>query len=406
MQCRFCGSSELATFCDLGTSPLSNSFLASNGPDVVEKLYPLHAVVCSACFLVQLPEVESAAAIFSDYAYFSSYSQSWLDHARRHASAMAKRLSLSQDSLVVELASNDGYLLQYFKQLNVPVLGIEPAANVAAAAEAKGVPTLVDFFGRRLARSLCEQGRRPDLLIGNNVLAHVPNLNDFVAGIGILLKETGIVTMEFPHVLKLIQCNEFDTIYHEHFSYFSMLTVEQLFAKHGMEVFEVEELPTHGGSLRIFARHAAAGGARSASVEALIEREVRSGLKEMATYARFNGQARRSKRDFLRFLIEAKEAGKSIAAYGAAAKGNTLLNFCGVRTDFIDYVVDLSEHKQGKYLPGTRIPVFAPARISETKPDYLVVLCWNLADEVMRQMSGIRDWGGRFVLPIPHVTVL
>jgi hypothetical protein len=323
---------------------------------------------------------------------------------------MAPRLGLGAGSLVVELASNDGYLLQYFKELGIPVLGVEPAANVAKVAQAKGIPTVVRFFGAETARGMVAEGRAADLLLGNNVLAHVPDINDFTEGMRILLKPSGTITMEFPHLLRLIEGNQFDTIYHEHFSYLSLLAVERIFAAHGLEIFDVEELPTHGGSLRIFARHAGARTAESAAVSAAVAKvradERTAGLHGLEAYAAFGEKVKRTKRSLLRFLVDAKERGRTVAGYGAPAKGNTLLNYCGVRGDFLDYTVDLSPHKQGHFLPGTRIPIHAPGKIFETRPDYVLILPWNIREEVMEQMKGVRDWGGRFVVPIPEVAIL
>jgi SAM-dependent methyltransferase len=400
--CRFCGTTLRQSFADLGTSPLANSYV--NDPAASERFFPLHAYVCEECFLVQLPAAASAEEIFADdYAYFASYSSSWVDHARRYVETAVERFGLGAESSVVEIASNDGYLLQFFVERGIPALGVEPAANVARVAEERGIPTVVRFFGRALAEELRE--RRPaELLVANNVLAHVPDLNDFVAGIAALVAPEGVATLEFPHLLRLIEETEFDTIYHEHFSYFSFLTAERVFAAHGLELFDVEELPTHGGSLRIYARHA--GGEVGAAVAELRERELAAGLGDLALYASFEERVREAKRSLLEFLVEAKREGRSLAAYGAAAKGSTLLNYCGVRTDFVDYVVDRSPHKQGRLLPGTRIPIVAPERVAETRPDYLLVLAWNLVDEIAEQMAHVREWGCRFVTPLPRVRVL
>lgn len=406
--CRFCQAPLQQTFADLGMSPVSNAFLKPDQLNRKEPFYPLHAYVCGECMLVQLEQFESPEAIFNDeYAYFSSYSESWLKHARDYVEHMAGRFRYGKSSFVVEIASNDGYLLQYFVTKGIPVLGVEPSANVAEAARKKGVDTLVRFFGVETARQLAAEGRKADLLLGNNVLAHVPDLNDFVAGMKILLQPGGVITMEFPHLLRLMQGNQFDTIYHEHFSYFSFLTVQKVFARHGLALFDVQQLATHGGSLRIFARHDEdTAKAVTPAVEALLAEERAAGLDRLAAYADFAEKVRVTKRKLLAFLIEAKAAGKTIAAYGAPAKGNTLLNYCGVRSDFIDYTVDLSPHKQGMFLPGTHIPVYAPDRILQTRPDYLLILPWNLKQEIMQQMGAIRGWGGKFVLPIPEVTVL
>ena len=404
--CRFCGRSLQHTFANLGMSPLANSYIKPEQMNQVERFFPLHALVCDGCFLVQLQEFESPEAIFGDYAYFSSFSDSFLQHAKAYVEMAADRFKLNGKSQVVEIASNDGYLLQYFVQKGVPVLGIEPAANVAEVAMKRGIPSLVKFFGTRTALEMKQEGRQADLLVGNNVLAHVPNLNDFVAGIKIVLKAEGVVTMEFPHLVRLMEDGLFDTIYHEHFSYFSLLTVQQVFAKHGLVLFDVEEVPTHGGSLRIYGRHAEHDALRVGSrVTELKQREKALNLDRLEPYLKFSGRVTQAKRNLLKFLIDAKDAGKVIAAYGAPAKGNTLLNYCGIRTDFIDYTMDRSPHKQGQYLPGSHIPILAPDAAKETKPDYLLILAWNLKDEIMEQMRFIREWGGRFVVPLPDVTV-
>ena len=406
-QCRFCESPLSLSFADLGMSPLSNAYLKPEQLGKMEPFYPLHAWVCESCFLVQLEEFESPEHIFSDYAYFSSFSDSWLDHARRFTDQVTKRFALGASSFVVEIASNDGYLLQYFVSRGVPVLGIEPAANVAAEAERKGVPTLVKFFGTRTALDLKAAGKQVDLLIGNNVLAHVPGLNDFVAGMEILLKPGGVISMEFPHLLRLMEENQFDTIYHEHFSYFSFLAAERVFAKHGLTIFDVEEIPTHGGSLRIFARRVSNSALPVGNrVSALRRREQAAGLDRADTYRAFAEKVKATKRSLLRFLIDAREAGKRVAGYGAPAKGNTLLNYCGVCTDLLEYTVDRSPHKQGHFLPGTHIPVYAPDKIRETRPDYVLILPWNLKNEIVEQMADVRSWGGKFVVPIPQVRVL
>ncbi len=405
--CRFCRAPLSRSFADLGMSPLSNAYLKPEQLNKMERFYPLHAWVCESCFLVQLEQFESPEHIFSDYAYFSSYSDSWLKHAADYADQMIRRFGFNERSHVVEIASNDGYLLQYFVKRSVPVLGIEPAANVARAAEEKGVPTLVRFFGTGMAKELAAAGKQADLLLGNNVLAHVPDLNDFVRGIAVLLKPHGVITIEFPHLLRLMAENQFDTIYHEHFSYFSFLTAEKVFAAHGITLFDVEEIPTHGGSLRIFGRHANDGSKPVASrVGKLRRAELDAGLDRAETYTAFVEQIKATKRALLRFLVGAKEEGKRVTGYGAPAKGNTLLNYCGVRTDLLDYTVDLNPHKQGMFLPGTHIPVFHPDRIAETRPDYVLVLPWNLKDEIVEQMAHIRSWGGQFVVPIPKVRIL
>lgn len=406
-RCRFCESPLNHVFTDLGASPLSNAYLKPEQLDQMEPFFPLTVYVCENCFLVQLPAVETPENIFSDYAYFSSYSETWLQHAKRYTEQMQARFAIGAAHQVVEIASNDGYLLQYFHAAGVKVLGIEPAANVAKVAEEKGIASRVQFFGQQTAQELAAEGITADLLLGNNVLAHVPDLNDFVAGMRILLKPQGVITMEFPHLLRLMMENQFDTIYHEHFSYFSFLTVEQVFAKHGLTLFDVEELPTHGGSLRIYARHRANDAEPvSERVSNLREREKNAGFARMETYAAFAEQVRETKRQLLEFLIKAKREGKTVVGYGAPAKGNTLLNYCGVRTDFLDYTVDRSPHKQGLYLPGVRIPIYAPEKIAETRPDYVLILPWNIRDEIMTQMAHVREWGGQFVVPIPRVEVL
>ncbi len=404
--CRFCASELTHTFVDLGMSPLCESYLGADQVNQGEIFYPLHVYVCDECFLVQLQQYVSAAAIFEEYAYFSSYSESWLAHAKNYTDEMIKRFGLSAASQVVELASNDGYLLQYFVARGVPVLGIEPAANVAKVAVEKSVPTLVKFFNEDLAAELAAEGKRADLLLGNNVLAQVPDLNSFVAGMKILLKPSGVITMEFPHLLRLIEENQFDTIYHEHFSYFSFFTSEKIFAAHDMRLFDVDEIPTHGGSLRIYACHAEDGTKPvTARVEDLRAREEAAGVSHLDLYSSFTKQVKETKRALLEFLIGAKREGKSIAGYGAPGKGNTLLNYCGIRTDFLDYTVDRNPYKHGKFLPGTHIPIHAPDRIRQTKPDYLLILPWNLQQEIMQQNGFIREWGGKFVVPIPRVKV-
>jgi SAM-dependent methyltransferase len=403
--CRSCGTPLRHSFIDLGVQPPANYYVRPDDAGNAERFYPLHAYVCESCLLVQLEAFQTPDELFGDYAYFSSYSESWVRHAEQYAEAMIPRLGLGPGSRVIEIASNDGYLLQHFKNRGVPVLGVEPAANVAAVAETKGIPSLVRFFGVETARAMRAAGQTADLLLGNNVLAHVPDLNDFVAGMAIVLKAEGTLTMEFPHLLQLVANVQFDTIYHEHFSYFSLHTVERVFARHGLELFDVEELPTHGGSLRIFGRHRGRGpiGTAVASVKA---KERAAGLDRLDGYKGFAATVARTKRALLSFLIAAKADGKTVVGYGAPAKGNTLLNYCGVRGDFLDYTVDASPHKQGLLLPGTRIPIFAPERIFQTRPDYVLILPWNLADEITRQMAGIRAWGGRFVVPVPEARVL
>ena len=404
--CRFDGHPLQDTFVDLGMSPLSNAFLSASQINEAETFYPLHTYVCAKCLLVQLEQFETPSQIFSDYAYFSSYSASWLRHAEEFAASAAKRFGLDARHQVVEIGSNDGYLLQYFQRRGIPVLGIDPAANVAQEALRRGIPTRTAFFGVEAAQRLVDEAEQADLLIGNNVLAHVPDLNDFVAGLKLALKPTGTLSIEFPHLLQLMENSQFDTIYHEHFSYFSLLTVEKIFAAHGLTLFDVDELPTHGGSLRIYGAHAdALHSVPSERIAALRAREIAAGLDQLTTYFNFGSQVHQTKRRLLEFLICAKDTGHSVAAYGAPAKGNTLLNYCGIRTDFIDYAVDLSPHKQGRFLPGTHIPIYHPDRVKQTKPDFLLLLPWNLKEEIMQQMAYVREWGGRFVVPIPSLKI-
>src|SRR3990170_2047722 len=372
----------------------------------MEPFFPLKAFVCGSCFLVQLPVYETPENIFGEYAYFSSYSESWLDHARNYTDMMLERFPMENGALVIEIASNDGYLLRYFRERGINVQGIEPARNVAVASQKAGIPTLVEFFGADLANRLVREGKKADLLIGNNVLAHVPGLNDFVAGMKTVLAPSGVITMEFPHVMRLIDENQFDTIYHEHFSYFSLITVEKAFSSHGLVLFDVEELPTHGGSLRIYARNAEdASKPVNARVTDLLAREQAYGLKDLDFYRSYGSRVKEKKREILEFLIRLKREGKTIAGYGAPAKGNTLLNYCGIRTDFIEYTVDRNPHKQGCFLPGSQIPVLPPEKVRETRPDYLLILPWNLKDEIMGQMGHIREWSGRFAVLIPEVEV-
>ncbi len=404
--CRFCSAPVEAVFADLGMSPLANSYLPPERANGMEPFYPLRALVCEQCFLVQLEEFETPEQIFSDYAYFSSYSSSWLDHSRRYSEHMIERLGLDETSHVVEIASNDGYLLQFFHERQIPVLGIEPAANVAKVALQKGIPTLVEFFGRETASSLAGESSA-DLLLGNNVLAHVPDLNDFVAGMKILLSPTGVITMEFPHLLRLMHDNQWDTIYHEHFSYFSFLTVSRVFEAHGLRVFDVEELPTHGGSLRIYGAHADdRSKPETDAARELGERERAAGYENLDTYLGYGRRVEADKRQILGFLIGLKEQGLRIVGYGAPAKGNTLLNYCGLGRDFIDYTCDLNPHKQGHFLPGSHIPIRAPEAILKDKPDVVLILPWNLKDEIVQQLSFIGEWGGRFAARTPELTLL
>jgi len=405
-RCRFCGAGLQRTFVDLGLSPLCETYPSVTDFNRGEVYYPLHVYVCENCFLVQLEQYESAENIFGDYAYFSSYSDSWLKHCEDYCHKMAKRFRLNERSFVVEVASNDGYLLQYFARQQVPMLGIEPAANVANVAVEKGVPTLVRFFGSELAKELAAEGRCADLVLGNNVLAQVPDLNDFVEGLKVLLKPDGVLTLEFPHLLKLIELNEFDTIYHEHFSYFSIFTTVRIMEAHGLKVFDVEELKSHGGSLRVYAcRAESRTHAVLPSVEHLIAEEKRAGLDSPEGYKGFAGQVEETKFALVEFLLTAVRQGKSVAGYGAPGKSATLLHYCGIGKDLIEYTVDRSPYKQGRFLPGNHIPIFHPDRIRETKPDYIVILPWNLKEEIKQQLQFIREWGGRFVVPIPKVTV-
>ena len=407
LRCRFCDAPLERTFVDLGASPLANSYRRAEERTEAETFYPLHTFVCDACHLVQLPQATSPEAIFSDYAYFSSFSSSWLRHAESYAAAMVERFGLGAEHRVVEVASNDGYLLRWFKERGVPVLGIEPAANVAVEAEKLGIPTRVAFFGSELARELKAEGIRADLLAGNNVFAHTPYLNDFAAGLAEILADEGVLTLEFPHLQQLVDHNQFDTIYHEHFSYFSFTTARAVLAKPGLRIFDVEELPTHGGSLRIYACREGAAHEETPRVAELLRREQDLGyLGEQGgrcPYRDFAERVKATKRNLLRYLIDAKEAGRTVVGYGAPAKGNTLLNYCGVRTDLIDYTVDLSPHKQGLFLPGVHIPIHAPDKIRQTRPDDVLILPWNLKREIAEQMADVRSWGGRFLVAIPEV---
>jgi SAM-dependent methyltransferase len=407
-KCRVCDTGLEHVFVDLGMSPISNDFVAADRANAMEPFYPLRVYVCHECWLVQLPAVQSADSIFrDDYAYFSSMSKSWLAHAKSYVDMISERFGIGADRSVVEIASNDGYLLQYFVERGVPVLGVEPCGNVAQAARDIGVETVAEFFGTEFATGLVAGRPRPDLVVGNNVLAHVPDLRDFVGGLKVLLADGGVITMEFPHLARLIEFNQFDTIYHEHFSYFSLLAVQHVFSLYGLRIFDVEEIPTHGGSLRIFACHEDDGGKPDAdAVAELLARERNAGLDTLDVYHAFEQQVRKTKRELLKFLISAKEAGKTVVGYGAPAKGNTLLNFCGVRSDLLDYTVDVAPIKQGTLLPGVRIPVHAPEKILETRPDYVLILPWNIKEEIMTGMSAIREWGGQFVVPIPDVRLL
>lgn len=407
LTCRFCNTELRHTFADLGMSPIANAYIKPEEKNNAEMFYPLHVFVCNKCFLVQLPSTISREKHFNDeYAYFSSYSKSWLLHAKDYVEMMMKRFGYSKKSLVVELASNDGYLLQYFKEKSVPVLGIEPCANVAKAAREIGIRTLIEFFGVNMSNDLKKKGIKADLVIGNNVLAHVPDINDFVKGIKIILASKGIVTIEFPHLKNLIDKTEFDTIYHEHYSYLSLITVEKIFAFHGMTIFDVEEIPTHGGSLRIFARHTKNKNLPiTKKVISLRKKEINAGFKKVSMYEGFQEKVVETKRQFIEYLVKQKKNGKKIVAYGAPAKGNTFLNYCGIGTEFIDYTVDASPHKQNHLLPGTHIPVYAPSMIKKTKPDIVLILPWNLKKEIEAQMSFIHSWGGKFLIAVSPLIV-
>lgn len=403
--CRFCATTLTHSFVDLGMSPLCQTHISPNHLNEMEPFFPLHAYVCSNCFLVQLQEFVAPSQIFTEYAYFSSYSSSWIEHARRYTQAMIERFQLNTSSKVIEIASNDGYLLQHFVARGIPVLGVEPAANVARVAVGKGIPTTVRFLGCASAAEIVAEYGHADLLLGNNVLAHVPDVNDFVAGLKILLAPYGVLTMEFPHLQQLIAENQFDTIYHEHFSYLSFVTVERIFAHHGITLFDVEELPTHGGSLRIYGRHSDPTVNVSERVTKLRQHEIELGILTLDYYRGFDAKVKGTKRKLLQFLIGAKDDGKKIVGYGAPGKGNTLLNYCGIRTDFLDFTVDANPYKQGNFTPGTRIPIFAPEKIREARPDYVLILPWNLKDEIMDKISYIRGWGGKFIVPIPTTQV-
>jgi len=406
LKCSNCKALLKNSFADLGVSPLANSYLKEDQLQQMEPFYPLHAYVCDCCYLVQVHEFQSPKRIFSEYAYFSSYSESWLRHARAYTERMIKRFSINTKSHVVEVGSNDGYLLQYFKEKNIPVLGVEPAKNVAKVADKAGIPTLVKFFNKQTAIELAAEGKHADLINGINVLAQIPDLHDFIDGIKILLKPQGVVTFEFPHLMRLIEENQFDTIYHEHFSYFSFFTVREIFAKHGLNIFDLEELSTFGGSLRIYFCHTEDNTKSiSSRVSDLLSKENDAGITDLDIYHRFGEKVKKSKREILNFMLNVKRENKSIAAYGAPAKGNTLLNYCGIRNDFIDYAVDRSPHKQNHFLPGVRIPIYHPDKIKETRPEYLLILPWNIKEEIMDQMSYIREWNGKFVVLIPEVKV-
>jgi len=406
VHCRYCGSELNQNFVDLGMSPLSNSYLNAEQINQKEPFYPLHVFVCNNCLLVQLEEFESPQNIFTNYAYFSSYSKTWLDHAQEYVNMMISRFGFDEKSQIIEIASNDGYLLQYFKEKKIPILGIEPAVNVGEVAEKKGIPTIFKFFGTETAKKLVNLDKKADLLLGNNVLAHVPNLNDFVKGLKILLKPNGVITMEFPHLLQLIQQNQFDTIYHEHFSYFSFLVVQKIFSSHQLTIFDVDEIPTHGGSLRIYAKHEENQELKvSENILKLIKKEYEFGLDKIITYSNFQKKVELLKQQICKFFISIKKEGKTIIGYGAPAKGNTLLNYCEIGNEVINYTVDKNPHKQGLFLPGTHIPIESPEKIKITKPDYILILPWNLKDEIIQQINFIREWSGKFVTVIPKVKI-
>jgi C-methyltransferase C-terminal domain/Putative zinc binding domain/Methyltransferase domain len=404
--CRLCNAPLTTSFVDLGMSPLCESFPTADCIDRMEPYYPLHALVCGECFLVQLQEYVKPQQIFAEYAYFSSYSTSWVEHARRYCEIMKARFDLGSKSQVFEIASNDGYLLQHFLPLGIPVTGIEPAANVAEAARQKNVPTIVEFFGLKLAQQLVSEGRRADLIIGNNVLAQVPDLNDFTAGMVHLLAPNGVITLEFPHLERLIDENQFDTIYHEHFSYFSLITIERLAVKYGLKVFDVEHLSTHGGSLRVYLCHSDSAHVISPTVTVLLAHERKIGFEDIRTYARFSARVHRTKRELLSFLIQCKEKGRKLCGYGAPGKGNTLLNYCGIGTDFLEFTVDRNPYKHGRYTPGMHIPIHPISAIDEAQPDYLLILPWNLKNEIVAQMHHVGAWGCKMVVPIPGVEVI
>ncbi|MBK7433799.1 MAG: methyltransferase domain-containing protein [Chitinophagaceae bacterium] len=409
MECRFCQTQLEHVFIDLVNSPASNSFLTEEQLNEPETFFPLKVYTCHNCFLVQVDEYKKSDAIFdSNYVYFSSYSKSWLEHAKRYTEMMTERFGYNEDSLVIEVASNDGYLLQYFKEKNIPVMGIEPTANTAQVSMEKGIKTVIEFFGSELADRFANTWDvKADLLLGNNVLAHVPDIVDFVKGMKIILKDTGVVTMEFPHLMQLVDNNQFDTIYHEHFSYLSLYTVQQIFAAQGLELFDVDELPTHGGSLRIYARHQEdASKPVSPNIAAVLKKEMDKGMNGLAYYDHFQQKALKVKLDLYEFLIDQKRAGKQVAGYGAAAKGNTLMNYCGIKNDLVSFVVDANPHKQNKFLPASHIPVYDEQHLKDARPDYVIILPWNLKEEIMGQLAYIREWGGRFVIPIPELQLL
>ncbi len=408
MKCRFCGNELTVEFIDLVNSPPSNSYLTKNELNEPETYFPLKIFLCDKCFLVQIDEYKKSKEIFNEkYAYFSSFSKTWLKHAKMYVEMVINRFNLNKESFIIEIASNDGYLLQYFKEKEIPCLGIEPASNTAAVAKEKGIEVIEDYFGVLLAQDLTIKNKKADLLIGNNVLAHVPDINDFVAGLKIILKEKGLITIEFPHLIQIIENNQFDTIYHEHFSYFSLFTVKKIFEHHRLELFDVEELPTHGGSLRIFAKHKGDNSKKiSERVNGLINLELSKEVNRIDFYKNFQNEANKIKNDFIQFLVKKKSKGKKIIAYGAAAKGNTLLNYCGIKKDLIDFVVDASPYKQNKYLPGSHIPIVNESEIKKLKPDFIIILPWNIKEEIMNQLNYVREWSCKFVIPIPKVRII
>lgn len=408
MKCRFCKHTVETEFADLVNSPASNSYLTAEQLNEPEVFYPLKVMTCEKCFLVQVDEYKKSGDIFNqDYAYFSSYSTSWLAHCKKYVDMMTERFGFTSSSLVVEVASNDGYLLQYFKEKNIPVLGVEPTANTAAVAIKKGIPSVIDFFGVKLATKLAGEGKKADLLLGNNVLAHVPDINDFVGGMKVILKPAGVITMEFPHLYQLVLNNQFDTIYHEHFSYLSFSTVQKIFEAQGLAMFDVQEVPTHGGSLRIFAKHKEdSSKVISSNVEAMLKKEMDAGMLSIDYYKGFQSKIEKIKIDLLEFLINAKKENKKVAAYGAAAKGNTLLNYCGVKKDMVSFVVDANPHKQNKFMPASHIPICNEQKIKDTKPDYILILPWNIKDEIVNQLNYIKDWKAKFVVPVPGLKIL
>ena len=408
MQCRFCKTELTNLFIDLVNSPASNSFLTLEELNEPETFYPLKVYTCHNCFLVQVDEYKKSDAIFNnEYVYFSSFSSSWLQHAKKYTEMMIERFGYNKESLIIEIASNDGYLLQYFKEKNIPVWGIEPTENTAAVARKKGIESISEFFGKKLAHELAAKNIKADLLLGNNVLAHVPDIVDFVGAMKIVLKDEGVITMEFPHLMQLVDNNQFDTIYHEHFSYISFYTVKQIFESAGLEIFDVDEIPTHGGSIRIYAKHKEDNNKKiSSNVSALLNKEKSKGMTELSYYSNFAEKAESVKLDLLEFLIKQKKENKKVAAYGAAAKGNTLLNYCGVKNDLIHYVVDANPHKQNKYLPASHIPVMNEAFLKNDKPDFILILPWNLKEEIIEQLSYAKEWGAKFVIPIPELQII